>query len=170
MARSIVDRWVSRLKASAREEIQETARTASLYAVAAIAGLMALVFLTLAAFWWLAAELNAVSAALIVTAFYTIVAAVVLAWASWSNQPTAAVQQVPESPAASELYSSPPDMPNRMGVDIDSVARTLSTAGFRTEGLILSASSDLVRQLTPLQFVGLVFVGSFLFGRRLRRR
>jgi len=166
----MLDRWVSRLKASAREEIQETARTALLYAVAAVAGLLAVVFLTLAALWWLAGELGLISAALIVTAFYAVVAAVLLIWASWSGETPAELQPASEAKAVRDSYIGAPDMPGRIGVDLDGVARTLSDAGFRAEGLVLSASSDLVRQLTPLQFVGLVFLGSFFLGRRVRRR
>ena len=85
MAKSFLDRWVGRLKASAREEIQETVRTVVLYAVAAVAALIAVVFLTIAAFWALAAELTPISAALIVAGFYIVVAAGVLIWASWSG-------------------------------------------------------------------------------------
>ena len=170
MAKSFLDRWVGRLKASAREEIQETVRTVVLYAVAAVAALIAVVFLTIAAFWALAAELTPISAALIVAGFYIVVAAGVLIWASWSGESTAVAPPTPENKPVSEAYSSPADMPTKMGVDLDNVARTLSDAGFRTEALILSASSDILRQLTPLQFVGLVFVGSFLVGRRLGRR
>lgn len=170
MARSILDRWVNRLKASAREEIQETARSALLYAIAAVAMLMALVFLTLAAFWWLAAELSAVAAALIVTAVYAVVAASVLIWASWTSEPAVAREAAPVDATRAVAESEPQDMPDRMGIDLDSVARTLADAGFRAESLAVTASSGLLRQLTPLQFIGLVFVGSFLFGRRLRRR
>lgn len=166
----MLDRWLSRLKASAREEIQETARTALLYAVAGVAAIMAVILVTLAAMWWLASELGLISAALIVAGFYAVVAAVLLFWASWSNAPPAEIQAAQESLVVSEPYIGLPDMPARIGVDLGGVARTLSNSGFRAEGLVLSASSDLVRQLTPLQFVGLVFVGSFLLGRRLRRR
>ncbi len=170
MARSIVDRWVSRLKASAREEIQETARSALLYSVAAVAMLLAIVFLTMAAFWWLAAAgLSAVAAALIIAAFYAVVAALVLISASSTGEPATVQQSAPHRAVIQEAYSAPRDMPDKMGVNLDSVAKTLADAGFRTESLVVTASSDLVRQLTPLQFVGLVFVGSFLFGRRLRR-
>lgn len=174
MARSFLSSWVNRLKASAREEIQETARGAALYIVlygiAAVAALMALVFLTLAVFWWLAEETSAPSAALVITAFYAVVAAVVIIWASWSGETASADGPVPEREMPSPRVRATVDMPNRMGVDLDSVARTLSDAGFRTESLIVSSSSEVLRQLTPLQFVGLVFVASFLFGRRLRRR
>ena len=166
MARSIVDRWVNRLKASAREEIQETARSALLYLIAAVAVLMALVFMTLAAFWWLAAELSPIMAALIITAFYAVIAAAMLIWASWTGE----AAPLPEvAPQTSVIHEAPRDMPDLMGVNLDSVAKTLADAGFRTESLVISASGDLLRQLTPLQFLGLVFVGSFLFGRRLRR-
>lgn len=176
MARSLLDSWVNRLKASAREEIQETARSAALYIVlygaAAVAALMAVIFLTLAAFWWLTEELSAPAAALVITLFYAIVAAVVLIWASWSGEtPTESgppLQTETAAPAKTEYEMR--DMPQRMGVDLDNIARMLSDSGFRTEGLIVSTSSELLRQLTPLQFVGLVFVASFLFGRRLRRR
>lgn len=170
MAESIVDRWVNRLKASAREEIQGTVRSALLYSVGAAAALMAIVFLTLAVFWWLAAELSPIEAALIITAFYAVVAAVVLIWASRTGEPAEAIQTVPPDTTVHEAYSPPRDMPERMGVNLESVAKTLADAGFRTESLVVTASSDVLRQLTPLQFVGLVFVGSFLFGRRLRRR
>lgn len=173
MARSFLESWVNRLKASAREEIQETARSAALYlvlyGVAVVAALMALVFLTLAVFWWLGEQLSATSAALIITAFYAIVAAVVLIWASWSGE-TAEASPPPPAEFASSPDEDMRDMPSKMGVDLDTVARMLSGAGFRTEGLIVSTSSEVLRQLTPLQFVGLVFVASFLVGRKLRRR
>lgn len=174
MARSFLDSWVNRLKASAREEIQETARSAVLYivlyGVAAVAALIALVFLTLAVFWWLSERISSPSAALVITVFYVIVAAVVLIWASWSGGTATTSGPPPEREVPSPRMRESVDMPNRMGVDLDSVARTLSDAGFRTESLIVSSSSEVLRQLTPLQFVGLVFVASFLFGRRLRRR
>lgn len=174
MARSFLDSWVNRLKASAREEIQETARSAALYIVlygiAAVAALIALVFLTLAVFWWLAEQISAPSAALVITAFYAVVAAVILIWATWSGEAATTRAQPPEREEPGPRVQEAMDMPNRMGVDLDSVARMLSDAGFRTESLIVSTSSEVLRQLTPLQFVGLVFVASFLFGRRLRRR
>jgi len=173
VAKSFLENWVSRLKASAREEIQETARSAAhyivLYGVAAVAALMALVFLTLAAFWWLGEQLSATSAALIITAFYGIVAAIVLIWAAGSGETTEA-----SPPRPAEVAALPEDekrdMPSKMGVDLDNVARMLSDAGFRTEGLLVATLSEVLRQLTPLQFVSLVFVASFLVGRRLRRR
>jgi hypothetical protein len=56
-----------------------------------------------------------------------------------------------------------------MGVDLEDVAKTLSTAGYRAESLAVMAASQVARQLSPLQFLSLVFVGSFFFGRRLRR-
>ena len=178
MARSFLDRWVNRLKTSAREEIQETARSALhyvvLYAIAAVAGLIALVFLTLAVFWWLSVELSPIPAALVVTIFYAIVAAVVVIWASWNGAvsgASSAPQPQKESAEPEEAaYGSTPDMTDMMGVNLDSVAGTLAGAGFRTESLVVSASSEVLKQLTPLQFVAFVFVGSFLFGRRLRRR
>ncbi len=171
VARSFLDRWVNRLTASAREEIQETARSALLYLVAALAALVALLFLTLAAFWWLAAALSAVAAALLLTAFYAVAAAVLLIWASWSQEPATERKAAPEQEAAvRETDDGLRNMPDRMGVDLDGFARTLADAGFRTESLVVAASSGIVRQLTPLQFLGLVFVGSFLVGRRLRRR
>lgn len=174
MASSFLDSWVNRLKKSAREEIQETARSAALYlvlyAVAAVAALIALVFLTLAVFWWLAEQLSAPPAALIITVFYTVVAAVVLIWASWSGETTANSRPLQEREAPSPPERRARDMPDRMGVDLDSVASSLAAAGFRTESLMVSTSSEVLRQLTPLQFVGLVLVASFLLGRRLRRR
>ncbi len=177
MARSFVDRWVSRLRRSAREEIQETARSALhyvvLYAITAVAGLMALVFLTLAVFWWLILELSPIAAALVITVFYAVVAAVVLLWASWNGSAgTVSGPQLQEEGAEPEDAgdSATPDMTDMMGVNLDSVARTLASAGFQTESLVVSASSEVLKQLTPLQFVALVFVASFLFGRRLRRR
>ncbi len=174
MARSFLDSWVNRLKASAREEIQETARSALLYvilyAVAAVAALIALVFLTLAVFWLLAAELSAVASALIITAFYAVVAAAVLIWASWSGDVSEHNEPRPEDLAAAQAASDTPDMTDMMGVNLDSVSRTLADAGFRIESLVVSASGEVLKHLTPLQFVALVLVGSFLFGRRLRRR
>ncbi|MCL4764896.1 MAG: phage holin family protein [Hyphomicrobiaceae bacterium] len=171
MATSFLDRWVNRLKASAREEIQETARSALLYAVAAAAALAALLFLTLAAFWWLEAELSAVAAALVLTVFYSVAAAVVLIWASWSSGAAPVAEPPPQQRAdVRDMPSQQRNMVDRMGVNLDGVARTLAGAGFRTESLVVTASSELARQLSPLQLVGLVFVGSFLFGRRLRRR
>lgn len=174
MASSFLDSWVNRLKASAREEIQETARSAALYlalyGIAAVAALIAVVFLTLAVFWWMAGELSAPAAALVIAAFYVVVAAVVLIWASWNGEMTGVRGPPPERDVPSPPETGARDMPHRMGVDLDSVARTLADAGFRTEGLIVSTSGEVLRRLTPLQFVGLVFVASFLFGRRLRRR
>lgn len=177
MARSFVDRWVSRLRRSAREEIQETARSALhyvvLYAITAVAGLMALVFLTLAVFWSLTLELSPIAAALIITIFYAVVAAVVLLWASWNGSAaTVSGPHLQEEGAEPENAGDggTPDVTDMMGVNLDSVARTLASAGFQTESLVVSASSEVLKQLTPLQFVALVFVGSFLFGRRLRRR
>ncbi len=168
MAVSFVQRWLNRAKASAREEIQETARSALAYVVAVFALLMAIVFLTLAAFWWLEDALSAVAAALIITAFYASVAAVVLIRASWSSHPQS-TQAVSEQAPPEEAEALTGDMPSNLGVDLGGVARMLADSGFRTESLIVSASSEVTRQLTPLQFVGLVFVASFLFGRRLRR-
>mgnify|MGYP005850381643 CR=1 FL=1 len=173
MARSFLDSWLNRLKTTAREEIQETARSAAyylaLYGVAAAAGLIAVVFLTLAVFWWMASELSAPAAALVIAAFYVVLAAVILIWASWSGETTAVSGPPPEQEVPRPSESGARDMPSRMGVDLDSVASTLADAGFRTESLVVSTSSQVLRQLTPLQFVGLVFVASFLFGRRLRR-
>jgi hypothetical protein len=61
------------------------------------------------------------------------------------------------------------DVSRTMGVDIDDVAQTLAAAGYRAESLAVMAASDVAKQLSPLQFLCLVFVGSFFFGRRLRR-
>lgn len=178
MASFFLSRWLDRLKASAREEIQETARSALLYVIAVIASLMALVFLTVAAFWWLAAEFDTIVAALIVAAGYAAVAVIMLIWASWHGSASANGRSSPvpadterraENPAAVSEASSFADLPGKMGVDLDSVAGTLSDAGYRTEALIVTASKELLKQLSPLQFVSLVFVASFLFGRRLRR-
>ncbi len=174
MASFIFNRWMDRLKDSAREEIHETARFASLYAAAGIAALMALIFLTLAGFWWLAVEYSAIEAALIVAGAYAAVALLIFVWASWSgsssSDATTEAEDVTEAAAtALDRTFTDDDMPAKMGVDLDSVAGTLSDAGYRMESLVVTASSDLVKQLTPLQFVSLVFVGSFLFGRRLRK-
>ncbi len=56
-----------------------------------------------------------------------------------------------------------------MGVDLEEVAQTLATAGYRAESLAVTVASGVAQQLSPVQFVCLVFVGSFFFGRRLRR-
>jgi hypothetical protein len=172
VARSFLDRWVNRLKASAREEIQETARSVLLYAAGAAACLMSIVFLTLAAFWWLSREFDPIVAALIITAFYAVLAAVLLIWASWGSRAGEAREPTPKPVPAAErqVTANAGDMPAKLGIDLDSVARTLGEAGYRLEGAVVAAGSELVKQLTPLQFVALVFVGSFLFGRRLRRR
>ena len=167
MAASYLDSWVNRLKASAREEIQETARGALLYAVAAVSALIAVVFLTLAAFWWLASELGMMPAALVVASFYAIVAVALLMWASLSSRP-GTYEQIPEHATAQSSEAASPDMSEVL--DLDSVARALAGAGFRTESLVVSATNELARYLTPLQFVGLVFVASFFLGRRIRRR
>lgn len=169
MARSFVDSWINRLKASAREEIQQTARGMLLYAVAAVLGLIGLVFLTLAVFWWLSSQLTATPAALVIAGFYAIIAIVVLMWASLSSG-TPVSEPPPEQAAVAETEAKLQDISQTMGVDLETVARTLAGAGFRTESLVVSASSELARHLTPLQFVGLVFVASFFFGRRLGRR
>ncbi len=172
MASFILKRWMNRLKDSAREEIHETARFASLYAAGGIAALMALIFLTLAGFWWLAVEYNAIQAALIVAGAYGAVALMIFIWAysSGNSYGDAEAEDVTEAAAtALDRTFADADMPAKMGVDLDSVAGTLSDAGYRMESLVVTASSDLVKQLTPLQFVSLVFVGSFLFGRRLRK-
>ena len=171
MASFFLNRWVDRLKASAREEIQETARSVLLYAVAVITGLMALIFLTLAGFWWLELHYGAIISALIVAAGFAAVAVVFAIWASWGSSPAAAPAAdtaTAEASPATEANAFA-DLPDRMGIDLDSVAATLSDAGYRTEALVVTASKDLLKQLTPLQFISLVFVGSFLFGRRLRR-
>jgi hypothetical protein len=57
-----------------------------------------------------------------------------------------------------------------MGVDLNDVADTLARSGYRTESLVVSATSDFMRQLTPAQFTALVFLASFFFGRRLMKR
>lgn len=174
MAKSFINSWVNRLKASAREEIEETARSALsyvvLYGMTAVAALLALIFFTLAVFWWLAAQLSAITAALIITAFYAVTATVLFLWASWSNEP----HPMTGAPLAAETTTVEETVPERpagtLDLNFDGVARALADAGFRTESLIVSASSELARHLTPLQLMALVFVGSFLFGCRLRRR
>ena len=173
---SFLNRWVDSLKESAREEIQETARSASLYITAGVAGVMALVFLTLAGFWWLELHYGAITAALIVAGVYAAVAAIFLVWASWpahsassTTQTAAAEEEAATTAAGAAEVNAFADLPDKMGIDLDSVAGTLSDAGYRTEALIVTASKELLKQLTPLQFISLVFVGSFLFGRRLRK-
>ena len=169
---SFLNRWVNSLKESAREEIQETARSASLYIIAGVAGLMMLIFLTLAGFWWLEIKYGPIAAALIAAGCYAAVAAIFAIWAWWHGRAIApaaehsAAQE--QQPAAAADVNAFADMPDKMGIDLDSVAGTLSDAGYRTEALIVTASKELLKQLTPLQFISLVFVGSFLFGRRLR--
>lgn len=174
VAESFINNWVNRLKAGAREEIEETARSALsylvLYGMTAVAALLALIFFTLAVFWWLAAQLSAITAALIITAFYAVTATVLFLWASWSDEP----RQITGAPTGVETATVEETEPQRpagaLDLNFDGVARTLADAGFRTESLIVSASSELARHLTPLQLMALVFVGSFLFGCRLRRR
>jgi hypothetical protein len=169
----LFNRLVDRLKASAREEIQETARAALLYAIAAVAALMALVFLTIAGFWWLSQEMQPIYAALVVAGAYAVLAIGVLAWASSGGTSTG--QEAGSEPASEATQAmdaatmeEAPDMPGKLGIDVDTVADTLADSGFRAEALAVTAFSDIIRQLTPLQFVSLVFVGSFLIGRRLR--
>ncbi len=171
---SFLNRWVDSLKESAREEIQETARSASLYIIAGVAGAMAIVFLTLAGFWWLELHFGAVTAALIVAGTYAAIAVIFLIWASWhghtaASTAEAAAAEEEATTAGTADVNAFADFPDKMGIDLDSVAGTLSGAGYRTEALIVTASKELLKQLTPLQFISLVFVGSFLFGRRLRK-
>ena len=172
VASFFLNRWVDSIKASAREEIQETARSVLLYVVAVVMGLMALVFATLAGFWWLEIHYGAIVAALIVAGLFAVCALALLMWASWSGTSSAApadAESATEETASATQANAFADLPDKMGIDLDSVAGTLSDAGYRTEALIVTASKSLLKQLTPLQFISLVFVGSFFFGRRLRR-
>jgi hypothetical protein len=48
------------------------------------------------------------------------------------------------------------------------MAKRLGDSGYRKESVALLAANELMKQMTPLQFVGLVFLASFFTGRRLR--
>jgi hypothetical protein len=156
--------------AEAKQEVEATLYTALLYALAALAGLGTVVFLTILLFWFLESHFGSMWAAAIEAAIFAIAAALLAVWAATPREATPAgkpTEAQPE-PAPDETLRLAEASEN-MGVDLEEVGKTLAAAGYRMESLIVMASTDILRQLSPLQFVSLVFVGSFLFGRRLRR-
>ena len=174
MAQSFIRRLIESWTAEAKHEIEETVRMAVLYALAAIAALGAIFFATLVLYWVLNERFSAIPAALMVAGLYAAVAAILAIWASRPARPVPAASES-EAPAAAatpdgaEAQSIADLSANTMGVDFNEVAGTLSDAGFKVETLVVLAARDFMRQLSPLQFVSLVFVASFFFGRRLRR-
>lgn len=172
MAPSFLRRWVGSLTEEAKLEVEAVLFKVTLYAVAGLAGLGVVILLALALYWFLEARLGSMAAALIEAGIFAVIGA---AFAIWASQPRETIkagttEQVSSSEPAGNGSRHPPGaVSDTMGVDLDDVGRTLASAGYRLEGLVVMASSEFARQLSPLQFVSLVFVASFLFGRRLRR-
>lgn len=170
MPRSFIKRWIDSVTAEAKQEVEATLYTALLYALAGLAALGALILLSILLFWFLERQFGAMWAAAIEAAIFAIFAALLAVWAATPRDTKQAEQ--PGEPAAEPSPDEAPrlaQVSETMGVDLEEVGKTLAAAGYRMESLVVMASSDILRQLSPLQFVSLVFIGSFFFGRRLRR-
>src|SRR5258706_3872833 len=121
---------IDRLTARAREGLSETIHGLVLYALAGVAALVVVMFLTLAVLWVLENYFTPAAAALLIAAIYAVISAGLLAWAMSERAATAPTEagpalDAPEPPAG--------DTVQRMSGDLNNAGQTLATAGYRVE-------------------------------------
>lgn len=134
------------------EAMRLRARQVMFFAAAGLALLVALIYLMGAAHGFLAVRFGPQTASLILAAVALAIAAVLALIALGIGRKL-------ERPAADPARSSL----------VNSVAENLARTGFRREGLILRAASEVTRTLRPLHYVSLSILAGFVFGRRLNR-
>jgi type VI protein secretion system component VasK len=171
----IFARAISSITDRIREGVSNVAKRIGLWAVAGICLIVAFAFATAAGYRFLADVLSPAASAIIIAGVYVLIALIAIAAVSWSDSRTTAEKAADAERATrerlgeatakvrSELRST-----ETMRSAVQAMAKRLGDSGYRKESVALLAANELMKQMTPLQFVGLVFLASFFTGRRLR--
>jgi hypothetical protein len=194
--KQLIARWLSEAIAPLQDNVQQKLlelgarliRKAALLVCLALAALAALIFLTLALFFWLYSLVGVIWAATTVGGLYLIFAGIcALALRGTNATPKPASTASASAPRQNLLEDETPPSPETAAAEaahqarqaewagiVDElavpVASILHEAGLRREEAALLAGAQILKQLKPLPLVGLVIVLGFLFGRMFQKK
>lgn len=128
---------------------------------AVLFGLVGVGFLTAGAYLWLAPRYGAMESALGIGAFF-IVVAVIAAVAASTGQNAAAPSAAPDA-------AMPPKEPAPTPPAIDSLLQALQENGRDNERLALLATTEAIKNASPLQLVATSLVAGYIGGQMIKQ-